>query len=133
MDNIQIIEMTRELGNAIRESAQMDYLSKSEEALQNDTKGRQLMDDYTRLHKQLMEASKQNKEKEYLEDLHKMLANLQIELEGYEITRDYLDASNSFNKLITNVNQVLVASIRGDSGCSSDGCSGGCSSCDSCG
>ena len=130
MDNMEIIEMTRELGNSIRESVQMENLRKSEQALQNDAKGKQLMDEYTKLHRELMTASKQNREQEVLEDIQKMLADMQSEMEQYEITRNYLDASNSFNKLINNVNQVLVTSIRGEeSGCSADGCD----SCDSCG
>jgi cell fate (sporulation/competence/biofilm development) regulator YlbF (YheA/YmcA/DUF963 family) len=122
------MEMTKELGNAIRNSSQMENMNKCEEKLQNNAEAKMLMNDYIFTHRQFMEASNKNKDREVLEEIHRKLTEKQQKLNENEITRDYLKASDDFNSLIQSVNSALVTAIRGTSSCSPDGCSS-CSGC----
>jgi len=129
-----IMEMTRKLGDAIRNSPQMKNFKLSEEKLNSNAEARMLMNDYIFAHRQFIEASNKNKDRNIIEEIQKQLKEKQEKLNGNEITKEYLKASEDFNSLIRSVNSALVAAIRGSEGCSSD-CSSseGCSSCSGCG
>ena len=126
--NTKILDMTVELGNAIKNSEEMENMNKTEEAMLNNNGAKALMDEYRSMHGEFMSEHEKGSDRQTIEAKHMALLEKQNEIENNNITKEFLDASNAFNELIQKVNAILVETIRGEDSCSSDDCSS-CSGC----
>lgn len=123
---MDIIQMAKDLGQAIASSQQMEDLKKSELALENDPKAKQLFDDYKNLQIEMVCAVKE--QKETIDGIREKLVAKQNELNEYPVTDAYIKAKSSFDSLIKTVNEVITFSITGEEPCSPKKCAS-CSGC----
>lgn len=126
---MDIIDRAKELGEAIADSQEMKRLKSSEANLQGDVKGMALMKEYKQLQIELVRASKEKRGAETIEAVREKLLNKQQQLYAYEITNEYLEAKNAFDKFVKNINDIISFAITGEEECSP----GKCGSCGGCG
>lgn len=125
---MDVIQKAKELGEGIKETKELDSLKKCEQEVQSDSKAKLLLNDYRLLQAELIKATKQNKKPEIIENIKRLMADKQKELNSYDITKKYIEARDEFNKLMKTINDVIIFTITGETKCSSDDCStcGGC-------
>lgn len=127
---MEILDMARQLGEAIRDSEVMARVKKAEEAQNNDDAAQKLIADYNLKRMQLAQrVQKENPSKEELEAIQKELSGEFDKLMQNKIIYEYIDARKNLDAIVNQVNSILTHFITGEehSGCSSD-----CSSCHGC-
>ncbi len=125
---MDIMDRAKELGEAIADSKEMKRLKSSDANLQGDVKGMALMKEYKQLQIELVRASKEKRDTETIEAIREELLNKQQQLYAYEITNEYLEAKNAFDKFVKNINDIISFAINGEEECSPDKC-GSCGGC----
>lgn len=125
---MDILDMAKELGTMIGNSKEMISLKDSEAALQADDKAKTLLDDYKQLQIELVKATKAKKDNAEIESVKEMLLLKQEELNTYPITNNFLEARANFDKIMKNVNDVIIFAITGEEQCSPTKC-GSCGGC----
>lgn len=120
---MDIIDMAKELGNALKESQQMVSLKKSEEVLMQDEKGKGLLNDLYMLQQEMSNAMSETTDRDILEDIQKRYSLKQTEVLEYDATRAYFEAKGNFDGLMKKINDVIIYSITGQESCSDDNCS----------
>lgn len=126
---MDIITKAKELGESIASSKEMENLKNSEIELEKDRKAKELLNDYKLLQMELVRATKEKREKEIIDSIRLRLMSKQDELNDYDVTKNYLSAKATFDKLMKTVNDVIVFSISGEEPCSPKkcgSCGGGC-------
>lgn len=126
---MDIITKAKELGESIASSKEMENLKNSEIELEKDRKAKELLNDYKLLQMELVRATKEKREKEIIDSIRLRLMSKQDELNDYDVTKNYLSAKATFDKLMKMVNDVIVFSISGEEPCSPKkcgSCGGGC-------
>lgn len=129
INNMDAIDLARDLGRAIAQSPQMEAYKRSEEGIASDDKAKLLMNDYKLLQTELVRATREKKGTEIIDSLKERLVAKQEELNTYEVTLAFLTAKNNFDGLMKNINDVLTYEITGEDTCSGKSCSscgGGC-------
>ncbi|RQD76272.1 MAG: YlbF family regulator [Candidatus Syntrophonatronum acetioxidans] len=121
-----IIEKAEELGMAILNSEEYKAFSEAQDKLDANPEAQKLIQAFQNKQSSLHQAhhSGQEIQQEEVDELK----DLQKDMLGNEIIKDYVVAKQKTEKLITSVNQVLSRTV-GESlgiGGSSGGCSGGC-------
>ncbi len=120
---MDIIDKAKELGNMLKESEQMANLKKSEETLMQDDKGKGLLNDLYMLQQEMSDAMSETTDKGVIEDINNRYSQKQNEVLSYEATRSYFEAKGNFDKLMKQINDVILYSITGQEPCSDDNCS----------
>ncbi len=126
---MDIIEKATELGLMIADSEQMSRLTKAEERIEMDERARALMTDYKLLQVEAARALREDSGKPVTEGINQRLAAKQREINDYGITKNYIEAKNEFDRLMSTINSVMIYAITGEEPCST----GGCGSCGGCG
>lgn len=127
---MDIINLAKELGEAIADSGEMKRLKSGDISLQGDQKAMTLMKEYKQLQIELVRASKEKRDIETIDDIKEMLIKKQQQLYDYEITNEYLEAKSKFDRLMKNINDVISFAITGEEQCTPDKC-GSCGGCGS--
>lgn len=120
---MDIIDKAKELGNMLKESEQMANLKKAEETLMQDDKGKGLLNDLYMLQQEMSDAMSETTDKGVIEDINSRYSIKQNEVLSYEITRSYFEAKGNFDKLMKQINDVIMYSLTGQEPCSDDNCS----------
>jgi len=120
---MDIIDKAKELGNMLKESTQMTELKKAEESLMQDEKGKGLLNDLYMLQQEMSNAMSETTDKSVIDDINKRYTLKQNEVLSYEITRSYFECKGNFDKLMKQINDVIIYSITGQEPCSDDNCS----------
>lgn len=126
---MDVLIKARELGETIRDSAQMQRLKKAEASLGIDERGMALMEDYRMLQIGMVKAAREKKDEAKIRDIKETLMAKQKELNDYPVTLEFLDAKNDFDEMIKNMNDIIKFAITGEE-CSPSKCSS-CSGCGS--
>jgi len=123
------LEAAAILGQAILESGEFRQFKDAEAALLSDEKAQQIMLEYKQLQTDMVQASRNDIDKEGLEKVRDTLLEKQKEVNEYETTRQYFKAKQAFELMMKSVNGVLEHFLSGGQ---DGGCSGSCSSCSGC-
>ncbi|RCX10357.1 cell fate (sporulation/competence/biofilm development) regulator YlbF (YheA/YmcA/DUF963 family) [Anaerobacterium chartisolvens] len=126
---MDIIEKARELGLMIADSEQMSRLTRAEESMETDERARALMRDYKLLQTEAARALREDGVKPSAKGINERLEEKQREINSYGITKNYIEAKNEFDRLMSTINSVMIYAITGEEPCST----GGCGSCGGCG
>ena len=130
MNQAEILEKARELGMMIAESDEFKKLKETEQAQLADPDAQQMMADYNAKREEFAQiASRDDLTKEDWEKLNMNAQAEFIKLCQNENIKNYLDANQLFQDLISKVNSIIAHFVRGDD---ESGCSGSCSSCSGC-
>lgn len=130
MNQAEILEKARELGMMIAESDEFKKLKETEQAQLADPDAQQMMADYNAKREEFAQiASRDDLTKEDWEKLNMDAQAEFIKLCQNENIKNYLDANQLFQDLISKVNSIIAHFVRGDD---DSGCSGSCSSCSGC-
>lgn len=130
MNQAEILEKARELGMMIAESDEFKKLKETEQAQLADPDAQQMMADYNAKREEFAQiASRDDLTKEDWEKLNMNAQAEFIKLCQNENIKNYLDANQLFQDLISKVNSIIAHFVRGDD---DSGCSGSCSSCSGC-
>ncbi|KNY25763.1 YlbF family regulator [Pseudobacteroides cellulosolvens] len=120
---MDIIDKAKELGNMLKESQQMANLKKAEETLMQDDKGKGFLNDLYMLQQEMSDAMSETTDKSVIEDINNRYSLKQNEVLSYEVTRSYFEAKGNFDKLMKQINDVIMYSLTGQEPCSDDNCS----------
>jgi cell fate (sporulation/competence/biofilm development) regulator YlbF (YheA/YmcA/DUF963 family) len=126
---MEILNKARELGALIADSDKMKDLKDSEAAVAADQKAQDLLSDYKELQVEVVRATKEKKDKDFLDNLKSKLMEKQKEVNEYEATKNYMNALNNFDNFMKTINDVIIYSISGEEPCSPNkcgSCGGGC-------
>lgn len=122
-----ILEKANELGQMIKDSAEMKALNEAEEAQSHDDEAQQLIADFNikrmNLAKKLQEETLTQEEavKQNNEAFNEMV-------EKSETIKNYVEAKKAFDKLVNGVNSTINLYIMGEQG----GCTHDCHTCGGC-
>ncbi len=126
----EILKKAHELGELLAESTELAQFQEMEAAFFSDDDAQAAVAEYEKKSTALseeMRASAMTPEK--LESFRqKMNENMEI-LTQNATAKAYLEAKSAFNRIITQVNEIIGYHIRGEEG---GGCSGNCSGCNGC-
>lgn len=126
---MDITEKARELGLMMADSDEMKAYTSSEAAMKSDDKSNQLMKEYKQLQIEMVKVTRDKASNEIIDEVRIKLLEKQQEINDYEITKNYLVSKANLEALMKKVNDILVFSITGESGCTDDkckSCGGGC-------
>lgn len=122
-----VIDKTRELGELIQQSAEMERVKKAEIAQEADENAKELLKEFNMQRMNLardMQSGKLSRE-DAIEKNNKAFDEL---LEKSDVIKEYIDAKKEFDGLVNQVNQILNFYITGqDPNCTHD-----CSTCGGC-
>lgn len=124
---MSVVEKAKELGQMIVESEEFVALQKAEVRQNNDAKAIELIANYNVKRNELMaQMQDPNVSKEKMDEVRsQMEAEFDI-LSANEAISEYIEATQNFQQMMTQVNSVISHYVNGDQG----GCdSGSCSSC----
>ena len=122
------VEAASALGEAIRNSVEIQAWQSAELAMLQDEKAQTLMSDFKDLQMKLVHASRDDMDKDELEKIRDVLMDKQQELNEYEVTKNYFDGKKGFETMMRTVNDIISHFLQGDNG----GCRGSCSTCSGC-
>ena len=128
---MDIMDMAKDLGQAIAESKEMRDMKTAETIQAGDKEAQELIKNYNIA---AMEAAKKMRAegitKEQAESIRQELGEEFLKLEQNQNILNYISSKKTFEDMVKNVNGVLSYYITGkeQSGCSESGC-GGCSGC----
>ena len=128
MEN-NIIDKARELGGLLAESNEMTIYKAAEAKMQADEKSTKLMSEYKKLQIEMVKLTRGNAEKEAIEETKQKLLATQDEINSYEVTYNFLKSKADVEAMMKQVNDIIIFSITGETGCSDDkckSCGGGC-------
>ncbi len=125
---MDILDKARELGEMIRDSEEMRRYLDAEIDVEKDDKAKQLMNEFKALQVEVVRASKEGKNKEFIDGLREKLMDKQKVLDSNEVIKNFFKTKHNVDRLVKNVNEVIKYAITGDSGCYSGKC-GSCSGC----
>lgn len=122
-----VIDKTRELGELIQQSAEMERVKKAEIAQEADENAKELLKEFNMQRMNLardMQSGKLSRE-DAIEKNNKAFDEL---IEKSDVIKEYIDAKKEFDGLVNQVNQILNFYITGqDPNCTHD-----CSTCGGC-
>ncbi len=121
-------EAAAQLGEAIAESGEFEAWRKAEDALLLDDRAQQMMQEFKDLQMEMVKASREDLEKEKLEEIRNRLLDKQRELNAYEVTNAYFEGKKGFENMMKTINDIIQHFVTGGQ----SGCSGSCSSCSGC-
>ncbi len=128
----EILNKAHELGKLIAESEVLGSFQERELSFLSDEEAQKAVQQYDEKSKQLAEdMHSASMTPELLESFRTRMNENMAELTQNAIAKEYLEAKSAFNRLITQVNEIIAFHIRGEEA-NSGGCSGNCSGCSGC-
>ncbi len=126
----EILKKAHELGELIAESHVLKRCQEQELTFASDEAAQNAVSAYDEKSKALAEEMRSGSmTPEKLEAFRNRMNENMQELTKNATAREYLEAKSEFNKLITQVNEIIGYHIRGEE---AGGCSGNCSGCSGC-
>ena len=129
MENI--LKKAHELGELLAESTELAEFQEMETAFFSDDDSQAAVSEYEKKSAELskeMHSTTMTAEK--LESFRQRMNENMAELTQNATAKAYLEAKSKFNRIITQVNEIIGYHIRGEE--QSGGCSGNCSGCSGC-
>lgn len=127
---MEILDMARQLGEAIRDSEIMARVKAAEEAQNNDAEAQKLIGEYNLTRMQLAQrAQKEDITKEEMEAIQKELSAEFEKLVANPVIGEFLEARAALDAIVNQVNSILTHFITGED---PDGCTHNCSTCGGC-
>ncbi len=126
---MDITEKARELGLMLAESKEMKAYTNSEATMKSDEKSTQLMKEYKQLQIEMVKVTRDKASTEIIDNVRVKLLEKQQEINDYDVTNNYLVSKSNLEALMKKVNDIIVFSISGETGCTDDKCKtcgGGC-------
>ena len=129
MQNEEIFEKARELGELIRSSETKKRSDETSRALLADDEAKGLIDNYNRIREEKMaEYSDKTPTKEEAQEVNDYLQRAFEKLTVNPIIKDYLEAARDYEMLLGRMDGILKHFIVGEQ----EGCSGSCATCGGC-
>ena len=127
---MEIFEMAKLLGLAIREDERIKNLEAAKKAYDEDPMIRQLTTEYDIQQKALAAAySGENRDEEFINSVNSRITAIYEEVIATEVYKKYEEAQNMVNDLMEQVNNAISAAV---SGVEPDGCTHNCATCKGC-
>ncbi len=127
---MEILDMARQLGEAIRDSEVMARVKVAEEAQNNDAEAQKLIGEYNLTRMQLAQrAGKEDITKEEMEEIQKELSAEFEKLVANPTIAEFLEARAALDAIVNQVNSILTHFITGED---PNGCTHDCSTCGGC-
>ncbi len=127
---MEIFEMAKLLGLAIREDARIKALEEAKEAYENDEQIRILTTEYDVQQKALASAYENpNRDDTFINAVNGRITAIYEEVIATEAYKKYEEAQNAVNDLMEQVNNAIQAAV---SGVEPDGCTHNCATCKGC-
>lgn len=126
---MELTEKARELGLMLGNSEDMQIYKKAEAAMHSDEKANTLLNEYKQLQIEMVKCTRDGASAEIIEETKQKLFAKEKEFNEYEVTYNYIVSKANLEALMKKINDIIVFSITGESGCSDDKCSscgGGC-------
>lgn len=126
---MEIMVKARELGALIADSEQMKNLKNAEAEVEADQRAKTLFNEYKELQTEWMIANREKIGTDLLYSMKAKLTDKHNEVNEYRVTKNFIDAKNSFDSFMKTINDVIIYSITGEDSCSPDkcgSCGGGC-------
>jgi len=133
MDKIE--RMARDLGKLIQEDERYINYNITKERADNDEELQQLMQEFNLSRVQLnTEMSKDDKDTEKLQELDQKIKDIYSQIIGNENMVAFNTAQDKMNEVMSAINMIVTASANGEDPetCTTQSCSGSCSSCGGC-
>lgn len=134
---MDIIKMARDLGKAIQESPEYKRINAAKAANDADVELQNLIEVFNMTRVKLSTAMQtEEKDEQVLAQLDKELKDTYTTVMGNKNMLEFNDAKQDIDKLMNQVNTILVASVNGEDPETCDAepqsCGGSCSSCSGC-
>ena len=127
---MEILDMARQLGEAIRDSELMDRVKTAEETQQNDAEAQKLIGEYNLVRMQLAQrAQKEDLTQEEMEQIQQELSAEFEKLTKNPVIAEFLEARAALDALVNQVNSILTHFITGED---PNGCTHNCATCGGC-
>ena len=127
---MEILDMARQLGEAIRDSEIMARVKKAEEAQQSDAEAQKLIGEYNLTRMQLAQrAQKEDITKEEMEQIQQELSAEFEKLTKNPVIAEFLESRAALDAIVNQVNSILTHFITGED---PNGCTHNCSTCGGC-
>ena len=127
---MEIFEMAKLLGLAIREDQRIKDLEKAKEIYESDEKIRVLTTEYDVQQKALMTAyGNEDRDDAFIDSINTRITAIYEEVIATEAYKQYEAAQNAVNDLMEQVNNAIQAAV---SGIEPDGCTHNCATCKGC-
>ncbi len=127
---MEILDMARQLGEAIRDSEIMARVKKAEEAQQSDAEAQKLIGEYNLTRMQLAQrAQKEDITKEEMEQIQQELSAELEKLTKNSVIAEFLESRAALDAIVNQVNSILTHFITGED---PNGCTHNCSTCGGC-
>ena len=126
-----ILQKAHELGELLATSKELARYQEQELSFQSDETAQAAVSEYERKSAELAEEMRSGSmTPEKLETYRNRMNENMAELTKNATAREYLEAKSAFNRVITQVNEILSYHIRGEE--QGGTCSGNCSGCQGC-
>ena len=127
---MEIFEMAKLLGLAIREDQRIKNLEAAKEAYENDEKIQILTTEYDLQQKALASAyGSEERDEAFIQSINGRITAIYEEVITTDVYKAYEEAQNAVNDLMEQVNNAIQAAV---SGVEPDGCTHNCSTCKGC-
>lgn len=127
---MEIFEMAKLLGLAIREDERIKKLEEAKKAYEDDPMIRQLTAEYDVQQKALAAAYQgENRDETFINAVNGRITAIYEEVIATEAYKNYENAQNAVNDLMEQVNNAISAAV---SGIEPDGCTHNCATCQGC-
>ena len=127
---MEIFEMAKMLGLAIREDERIKNLEKAKEAYENDETIRILTTEYDMQQQALMQAyGSAEKDEAMINSINARITAIYEQVIATDAYKQYEEAQNAVNGLMEQVNSAIQAAV---SGIEPDGCTHNCATCKGC-
>ena len=127
---MEILDMARQLGEAIRDSEIMTRVKAAEEAQQKDAEAQKLIGEYNLTRMQLAQrAQKEDITKEEMEKIQQELSAAFETLTQNAIISEFLESRAALDAIVNQVNSILTHFITGED---PEACTHNCSTCGGC-
>ncbi len=127
---MEIFEMAKLLGLAIREDERIKKLEEAKKAYEEDHMIRQLTTEYDVQQKALAAAYQgENRDETFINAINGRITSIYEEVIATEAYKNYENAQNAVNDLMEQVNNAITAAV---SGVEPDGCTHNCATCKGC-
>ncbi len=127
---MEIFEMAKLLGLAIREDERIKKLEETKKAYEEDPMIRQLTAEYDVQQKALAAAYQgENRDETFINAINGRITAIYEEVIATEAYKNYENAQNAVNDLMEQVNNAITAAV---SGVEPDGCTHNCATCKGC-
>ncbi|MCD7855281.1 MAG: YlbF family regulator [Clostridiales bacterium] len=119
----------RELGEIMLASPLYEKLEQARNAFDEDMEAREALFDYNAKHRRVEALMSNGDENMELKEANEELREAADRLENDEIIKELITCETRFNNYMTQVMNIIKATVTGDT---AEGCTGNCSGCSGC-